>query len=230
MFTILPLQPFPSLYKDQSTITVSLPPKKDFNLTITAYNGYGNTSTTVVISKSILEKKFCTFDHVHTSFPGRYILCCWCLFHYLISHGTGVSLQHWITGQRVSGVSNRHRHRCSISCRVVWRSLDTPVNISLCPPFNGPLSTGVYSIEVYAIERDGRLAGGIVTVLGPSAVYVPSFTVYVISSSSILTAGQGTLVNISIYSIEGSMCSYEQYVSFHCFNTINSIASHEQLA
>ena len=43
-------------HEDQSTITVSLPPNKHFNLTITAYNGYGNTSTTVVISKSILEK------------------------------------------------------------------------------------------------------------------------------------------------------------------------------
>ena len=57
-------------HEDQPTITVSLPPNKHFYLTITAYNGYGNTSTTVVISKSILEK---TFDHVHTSFPGRYI-------------------------------------------------------------------------------------------------------------------------------------------------------------
>eukprot|EP00731_Ephydatia_muelleri_P019305 Em0012g130a len=51
IFTIPPLQPFPSLYKDQSTITISLPaPNKHFNLTITAYNGYGNTSTTVAIS------------------------------------------------------------------------------------------------------------------------------------------------------------------------------------
>ena len=56
VFTIPPLQPFPSLYKDQAAITVSLPPNKHFNLTITAYNGYGNTSTTVVISKCILEK------------------------------------------------------------------------------------------------------------------------------------------------------------------------------
>ena len=114
MFTIPSLQPFPSLYKNQSTITVSLPPNKHFNLTITAYIVYGNTSTTVVISKSILEKMFCTFDHVHTSFPGRYILCYWCLCQHLISHGTGVSLQHWLTGPRVFGVSNRDRHRCNI--------------------------------------------------------------------------------------------------------------------
>ena len=147
-----------------------------------------------------------------------------------------MSLQHWITGQRVFGVSNRHRRRCNIYCRVVWRSLDTPVNISLCPSSNGPLSTGVYSVEVYAIERDGSvslvpaLAGEIMTVLGPSAVYVPSSTVYVISSSSILITDQGTIVHISICNIEGSMCSYEQNVSFHCFNTINSTASHEQFA
>ena len=105
-------------------------------------------------------------------------------------------------------------------CRVVWRSLDTPDNMSLCPSSNGPLSTGVYSVEVYAIERDGSvssvpaLAGEIVAVFGPSAVYVPSSTVYVISSSSISTTDQGTIVNINIYSIEGSMCSYEQNVPF----------------
>ena len=62
-------------------------------------------------------------------------------------------------------------------CRVVWRSLDKPVSTSLCPSSNGPLSTGVYSVEVYDIERDGSvssvpaLAGEIMTVLGPSAVY-----------------------------------------------------------
>ena len=62
-------------------------------------------------------------------------------------------------------------------CRLVWRSLDTPDNMSLCPSSNGPLSTGVYSVEVYDIERDGSvssvpaLAGEIVTVFGPSTVY-----------------------------------------------------------
>ena len=61
-------------------------------------------------------------------------------------------------------------------CRVVWRSLDTPDNMSLCPSSNGPLSTGVYSVEVYDIERDGSvssvpaLAGEIVSVFGTSAV------------------------------------------------------------
>ena len=61
-------------------------------------------------------------------------------------------------------------------CRVVWRSLDTPVNMSLCPSSNGDLNTGVYSVEVYDIERDGNvssvpaLVAKIVTVLGPSHV------------------------------------------------------------
>ena len=84
-----------------------------------------------------------------------------------------MSLQHWLTGQRVFGVSNRHR--CNI-LQVVWRSLDTPDNMSLCPSSNGPLCTGVYSVEVYDIERDGSvssvpaLAGEIVSVFGTSAV------------------------------------------------------------
>ena len=45
-------------------------------------------------------------------------------------------------------------------CRVVGRSLDTPVNISLCPfsHFNGPLGTGVYSVVVYVIESDGSVS------------------------------------------------------------------------
>ena len=118
-------------------------------------------------------------------------------------------------------------------CRVVWRSLDKPVSTSLCLSSNGPLSTRVYSVEVYDIERDGSvssvpaLAGEIVTVFGPSTEYGPS-TVYVISSSRTLTADQGTIVNISRYSIKGSMCSYQQNVPFHCLNSINSTASHEQ--
>ena len=64
-------------------------------------------------------------------------------------------------------------------CRVVVRSLDTPVNMSLCTssPSNGPLGTGVYSVEVYDIESDGgvlsvpALAGEMVTVYGPSTAY-----------------------------------------------------------
>mgnify|MGYP003430199711 CR=1 FL=1 len=65
-------------------------------------------------------------------------------------------------------------------CRVVWRSLDTPVNMSLCPSSNGPLCTGVYSVEVYDIERDGSVSsvpaitGKIVIMLGPSHVYESS--------------------------------------------------------
>ena len=87
-------------------------------------------------------------------------------------------------------------------CRLVWISLDTPVNISLCPTSNGPLSTGVYSVEVYDIERDGSvssvpaLAGEIVTMDGPSTVYQPSAvfgpsTVYAKSSSRTLTTDSG---------------------------------------
>ena len=73
VFSIPPLQPFSLLYKDQSTITVSLQTNKHFDLIITAYNGYGNISTTVAISNFILEKTLLHIDHVHTSFPGRYI-------------------------------------------------------------------------------------------------------------------------------------------------------------
>ena len=87
-------------------------------------------------------------------------------------------------------------------CRVVWRSLDTPVNMSLCPTSNGPLGTGVYSVDVYDIERDGSvssvpaLAGEIVAMDGPSAVFRPSTvfgpsTVYAKSSSRTLTTDSG---------------------------------------
>ena len=71
-------------------------------------------------------------------------------------------------------------------CMVVVRSVDTPVNMSSCPSSpsssNGPLSTGVYSVEVYDIESDGgvssvpALAGEVVTVYGPSITYGPSST------------------------------------------------------
>ena len=52
-----PVKPLPPSYGDTSSITVSIPPNKHFNLTITEYNGYGNTSTTVVISEPILNRE-----------------------------------------------------------------------------------------------------------------------------------------------------------------------------
>ena len=107
-------------------------------------------------------------------------------------------------------------------CKVVWRSLDTPDNMSLCPSSNGPLSTGVYSVEVYDIERDGSvssvpaLAGEIVTMDGPSTVYVP-FTVYVISSSRTLTADQGTILaskSSYLYQQKSIPLSYKHFAWF----------------
>ena len=117
-------------------------------------------------------------------------------------------------------------------CRVVWRSLDTPVNMSLCPSSTDPLSTGVHSVEVYDIERDGSvssvpaLAGEIVTVFGPSTLFGPS-TAYAMSSCRILTADRGTIVYmyISINSIKCSMCSYQSNVPFCCLNYIKSTVS-----
>eukprot|EP00731_Ephydatia_muelleri_P019235 Em0012g60a len=145
-------------HEDQSTITVFLPPNKHFNLTITAYNGYGNTSTTVVIS---------TFDVVGVSVNTSSLMGLVCLFNTgSLARGCLVYLTDTDTGVTY--------------CRVVWRSLDIPVDMSLCPSCNGPLSTGVYSVEVYDIERDGSvssvpaLAGEIVTVFGPSTAYGPS--------------------------------------------------------
>ena len=148
MFSFPPVKPLPSLYKDQSTITVSLPPNKHFNLTITAYNGYGNTSTTVVISKCVLKKTMFMLNIL----SGRFIWCCWCLCQHLISHGTGVSLQHWLTGQRVFGVSNRHRHRCNIlqSGLEIIGHTSQHVSMSLLQwssVYRGVLSRGVWHWE-----------------------------------------------------------------------------------
>ena len=87
-------------------------------------------------------------------------------------------------------------------CRVVWRSLDTPDNMSLCPSSNGPLCTGVYSVEVYDIERDGSvssvpaLAGEIVVVITPSITSgSPSVTssYYGPSASKMLSVHPGSV-------------------------------------
>ena len=90
-------------------------------------------------------------------------------------------------------------------CMVVVRSVDTLVNMSSCPfSPNGPLSTGMYSVEVYDIESDGgvssvaALAGEVVTVYGPSSSYGPSSTygptiTYGPSSTHRLSAGSGHL-------------------------------------
>ena len=44
-------------------------------------------------------------------------------------------------------------------CRVVARSLNTPVNVSLCPASSfSDLSAGMYSVEVYDITSDGSVS------------------------------------------------------------------------
>ena len=44
-------------------------------------------------------------------------------------------------------------------CRVVARSLDTPVDTSLCPASSfSDLSAGMYSVQVYDIESDGSVS------------------------------------------------------------------------
>ena len=44
-------------------------------------------------------------------------------------------------------------------CRVVARSLNTPVNISLCPASSfSDLSAGMYLVQVYDIESDGSVS------------------------------------------------------------------------
>ena len=44
-------------------------------------------------------------------------------------------------------------------CRVVARSLNTPVNISLCSASSfSDLSAGMYSVQVYDIESDGSVS------------------------------------------------------------------------
>ena len=71
---------------------------------------------------------------------------------HLISHWTGVSLQPWVLAR---GCLVYLRDTATgVTYLVVVRSVDTPVNMSSCPSSpNGPLSTGVYSVEVYDIER-----------------------------------------------------------------------------
>ena len=60
-------------------------------------------------------------------------------------------------------------------CRVVGRSVNTPVNISLCPS-NGPQSAGKYSVMVYTIESDGSVSlvpaitGVVVDIFGSSTM------------------------------------------------------------
>ena len=144
------------------------------------------------------------FDHVHTSFPGRYMCLC-----QHISHGTGVSLQHWLTGPRVFGVSNRHRHRCNI----LQSGLEIIGHNSQCVFMshpNGSLCTGMYSVEVYDIERGGSvssvpaLAGEIVTVFGPSTV--PSVDTGYIFTSCELSTRNGSSV------IQGSFSNDRPFV------------------
>ena len=90
-----------------------------------------------------------------------------------------MSLQHWLTGQRVFGISNRHIHRCNILQSGLEIIGHTRQHVFM-PLLNGPLCTGVYSVKVYDIERDmsvssvPALAGEVVTVFGPSTVYGPS--------------------------------------------------------
>ncbi|KAL5516413.1 hypothetical protein EMCRGX_G001728 [Ephydatia muelleri] len=144
-------------------ITLSLPPKKYFNVSIVAYNANGNTSFDAFIS---------TFNvigvSINTSAPTGLV----CLFNpgslakeclvYLTDTATGVTY-----------------------CRVVARSeLNTPVNISLCPASSfSDLSAGMYLVQVYDIESDGSVSSApafivsmmiAVGIRGPTQIPVPS--------------------------------------------------------
>ena len=73
-------------------------------------------------------------------------------------------------------------------CRVVARSLNTPVNISLCPASSfSDLSAGMYSVQVYDIESDGSVSP------------VPAIIVSMMISVGIRGTVQISLLTATIY-------------------------------
>lgn len=139
-----------------TVFSCNLPINKYFNFTITACNGYGNASTSFIISKSTLLnliKLFKsppfflgTFDvidvFVNISSPTELT----CIYNPgSLARGCLVYLKNTATGITY--------------CKEVYRLVNEPVNMSLCLMFStGLLSAAVYSVEVYAIENDGSVA------------------------------------------------------------------------
>ena len=89
-------------------------------------------------------------------------------------------------------------------CRVVGRSLDTPVNISLCPfsRFNGPLGTGVYSVEVYVIESDGSVS---------SVSAIPEEVLSVVFGPSTMSPGIRDVCGVFFHSLFFRNSKYAQH-------------------
>ena len=167
---------------DHLNITFTLPPNKYYNVTLIAHNGYGNATITVFISKPSCNHS--STDHyvafiIHAGtfeLYGIYVNASElrCMFYPgSLARGCLAYLMNTATG--------------AVYCRIVARSADTLVNMSLCLPFsNGPLSAGVYSVVVYDIKSDGSLSptpaitGSMVTIIGSSPS--TSFTSFILPS------------------------------------------------
>ncbi|KAL5509436.1 hypothetical protein EMCRGX_G004811 [Ephydatia muelleri] len=148
--TVFP--PFPVDVSQSSgtpiNITITLPSNKYFNVTVTAYNAYGNTTITFFISTFELYDIYVNSSDVVCKFyPGSLTRGC---LVYITDTATNMTY-----------------------CKVVARSAHVQVNMSLCLlTANGSLNAGVYSIMAYDIKSDGTvpyvpaIMGAIVTILG----------------------------------------------------------------
>ena len=183
-------------------ITITLPSNKYFNVTLTAYNAYGNTTTTLFISRLPVTLSLDIFN-----------VYLWCASTigtfelYDIDVNSSDVVCKFYPGSLTRGclVYITDIATKMVYCKVVPRSADIEVNRSLCTfEFSAPglLNAGVYSIMAYDIKSDGTMpqvpaiSGAIVTIIG-----------------SIQSTGSSTLLMLS------SMFTIFAIITYNTYNT-----------
>ena len=146
---------FPEL-RGLSAVTLSLPPKYNYSLIINAFNVYGNTTSTIALSK----------------LPIIYNFPCNCLLYLDTFDVTGIaSLTASTTSLYCNFSSGSQAIGCLAQltevatgasfCVVIPRYANSPVNTSQCPAPTNCSNVGLsslYTVGVYDISGDGKVS------------------------------------------------------------------------
>ena len=134
--------------------TLPLLPLKHYNVSITAVSAYGmNPPIHITISKPFLMPSQC---HV----PINVTVGTFSVIN-VTTNTTEPQCDYYSPSPAIGCVVHLKHAKSDVTyCRVLGRSNDKSVNQSLCNSSysNGPLSTGIYSVDAYDIGSDGNVS------------------------------------------------------------------------
>ena len=139
------------------TIILSLQPNHHFNVTITAYNSYGNVSCSISISKSHLTSQVSQFSFFFPTNTGTHDVIA---AYFNLSYGTDIACVYNAASYAIGCLVNLTNIANGISyCVTVQRFSNVYVsNLSLCQSSNTTFGAGRYLVKVYDIANDGNIS------------------------------------------------------------------------